>query len=197
MTRSLALIAICIGLLPLHADAQKGGKPAAPTPLVVVDATGRVAGRVLGFETAIVSVNAAHTPVRILFPQDASLPLGTLTWVPWDDNTQRMYFSTNDCSGPPLVNTNIDRSISTRYGFRPSVVMLDAALNVMLYVGTSAAAQPTTYSSRLSYPVCLGGPGGSNCGPIACTVEGGTVPAVPIESTVNMTLTYSPPLTIQ
>lgn len=165
--------------------------------MVVVDAAGKVAGRVIGLETTLVSINGAHTLVRVVFPSNGSQQYGTVTWVPYDDNTQRMYFTTNDCSGPPLINTNIDRSISTRYGFRPSVVMLDASKNVMLYVGSNAPAQSTPYYSMNSYSYCTAGPAGDNCGPGPCNVESGTVPAVPLESSVNMTQSSPPPLTIQ
>ena len=199
MKRPISLIAACLALLPLASEAQKGGRPPPIPSMSVIDATGKEAARmyapVSGRSAVAVNVNGAVTLVHITAQRDQSSDLLYLGGARWLPEETAVYFPAANCSGPPLINT-IDARISIEMGFRPSVTLFDSSgMNLMLYVGAAGPAQLQSTQSQGRAVDC-----GTQqtCSPIqGCFNSNGLIQAVPLEATVNLGLTYPPPLTVR
>lgn len=172
--------------------AQKGQKVTLPPPLVVMDATAKVAGRFIDNSGYIgnvaVSVNGVVTVVKITQNQDASgAYLPNARWIP----SSIAYFPTADCSGLPLVNAMSGETIAP--GFRASHVFFDASGLVLRL----AVAGPSSLRSHQSYgyPRC---DASGVCQVTGCVVESKTEQqGWNVEATINLNQTYPGPLTVQ
>jgi len=189
----IVLAAISISMVYSEfASAQKGQKVTLPPPLVVMDATGKVAGRYIdnsgNIGNVVISVNGANTVVKIVQDHDASgAYLSAARWIP----SSIAYFPTADCSGLPLVNAMSGETIAP--GFRASHVFFDANGLVLRL----AVAGPSSLRSHQSYgyPRC---DASGVCQVTGCVVESKTEQqGWNVETTINLNQTYPGPLTVQ
>ena len=144
-------------------------------PIVLVDSTGRAAGRPLNETLVLVAVGGLTAPasIRPIYGPDEKTASGSATW----QSGGSVLFTSLDCSTGAHVFS------SARAGLR-ATNQVETPDGVVLYVGAIGA--PVTVSVRsILY--------GSGCSPVTVQQNG----VVPVEATLNLTATYPPPLSFQ
>ena len=144
-------------------------------PVVLVDATGKVAARPLNDTQMLVSVDgiAAPASIRPIYGADGRAASGTATW----QSGGSVLFTSSDCSTGAHV-------------FSPGNAALRATAQVqtpdgiVLFVGAIGATTTVAVRSILY---------GSGCSPVSVQQNG----LVAVEASVNLTTAYPPPLSFQ
>lgn len=189
----ISAVSVSVVLGPF-AFAQKGQKTTVPASLVVVDSTGKVAGRVLGTSgggtliDVVVTVNGALTVSRVSQDQDASgAYLPAARW----RATTIAYFATADCSGLPILNALGSETVSP--GFRASQTYFDGS-GLILRVAVTGPSSIRSHQSY-GYPRCSAS---GVCQVTGCVVESKSEQqGWNVEATINLDQTYPGPLTVQ
>jgi hypothetical protein len=165
----------------LCAGSVFAGKPVpptpAPTPLVVVDSTGKVLGRFGDFS----SIGA-----KVFMTVDGALTTVVVEKADHSDDYTHLYFTQGgylfftgvDCSGTAYVQAG---QINT-YGVKPSVLIADAAGHFYLYFVLGGKA-PLRMQSYYTKGVCY--------------ADGGSYDVFPVSAPIDLTLQYTQPFTIQ
>jgi hypothetical protein len=169
-------LALAVALTVTGSAAAYAQAPASlGAPIVLVDSTGRAAGRPLNETLVLVAVGGVTAPaaIRPVYGPDEKTASGSATW----QSGGSVLFTSPDCSTGAHVFS------SGRAGLR-ATTQVETPDGVVLYVG--AIATPVTVSVRsILY--------GSGCSPVTVQQNG----VVPVEATLNLTTTYRPPLSFQ
>jgi len=155
--------------------AATGVIASAQTPIVLMDSTGRIAGRSLNETLVLVSAGSIIAPasIRPIYGPDEKTASGQATW----QSGGGVLFTSSDCSTGAHVFS------STHAGLR-ATTQVETPGGVVLFVG--AVGTPATVSVRsILY--------GSGCSPVTVQQNG----VVPVEATLNLTTAYPPPLSFQ
>jgi hypothetical protein len=144
-------------------------------PIVLVDSTGRIAGRSFNETLVLVAVGGVTAPASIhpIYGPDEKTASGWATW----QSGGSVLFTSPDCSAGAHVFS------SPHAGLR-ATAQVETRDGIVLFVG--AIGTPLTVSVRsILY--------GSGCSPVNVQQNG----VVPVEATLNLTAAYPPPLSFQ
>jgi len=178
MTATLALV---LGsALSLAANAQPvvgGGVTPSRTPVVLVDAAGKLAARPLNDNMVLVATDGAGVEapalIRPIYDDVGREMSGVATWQAGGS----VLFTSPDCTTGGYVHT------SSRAGVR-AAAQVETPAGVVLYVGAVGTTATEVIHSILY---------GNGCTPV--TVQQGGLVAV--EAAVNLTLAFPPPLSFR
>ena len=173
--------ALVLGTAPsATASAQQvvgGGATAWRTPVVLMDSTGKVAARPLNDNIMLVAANGgdieAPALIRPIYDDAGREVSGVATWQAGGS----VLFTSPDCTTGAYVHS------SSRAGVR-AAAQVETPVGVVLYVGAVGTSTAAVIHSILY---------GNGCAPV--TVQQGGLVAV--EATVNLTLTFPPPLSLR
>ena len=147
----------------------------AQAPIVLMDSTGRIAGRSLNETLALIAVGGVTAPasIRSIYGSDQKTVSGQATW----QSGGSVLFTSSDCSTGAYV-------LSSAHAGLRATAQVETPDGVVLFVG--AIGTPATISVRsILY--------GSGCSPVTVQQNG----VLPVEATLNLTTTYPPPLSFQ
>jgi len=154
-----------------------GGVIASRTPVVLVDSTGKFAGRPLNDNIMLVAFNGGDVEapafIRPIYDDTGREASGMATWQAGGS----VLFTSPDCTTGGYVHS------SSHAGVR-AVAQVETPAGVVLYVGAVGTTATEVIHSILY---------GNGCAPV--TVQQGGLVAV--EATVNLTLAFPPPLSFR
>jgi hypothetical protein len=159
--------------IAVSASAVAQAPPAGP--IVLVDATGKVAARPLSDTLVLVTIDGISAPASIgpIYGEDSRTASGIATW----RSGGSVLFTSPDCTSGAQVFS------SSNAGVR-ATSQVETPDGVMLFVG--AIGTPATVAVKsILY--------GSGCSPVTVQQNG----LVPVETKVNLTNAYPPPLSFQ
>ena len=181
MTALIVAVAVAIGVAAsATASAQKaaaGAPPPPASPIVLVDSTGKAAARPLTDTLMLVAVTgggvSAPASIRPIYDADGRTASGLATW----QSGGSVLFTSFDCTTGAHVSSPGNAGLRT-------TAQVQTPDGIMLFVG--AIGTPTTVAVHsILY--------GSGCSPVTVQQNG----LVPVEASVNLTVAYPPPLSLQ
>jgi hypothetical protein len=179
MTAFLAALASAIAVFAgsiasAQAPAQRPQSPP-PGPVVLVDSTGRIAARPLDDSLMLVAAGDISAPaaIRPVYGADGRAASGKATW----QSGGSVLFTSSDCTAGAHVFT------SGHAGLR-ATSQVQTPDGIVLFVGAAGATTTAVIRSILY---------ASGCSPVTVEQNG----LVPVEATVNLTVAYPPPLSLQ
>jgi hypothetical protein len=169
-------VAVVASAVSFGALAQKGPKPQAPTPLIVVDAAGKTVGQFYG------AVGVAPYVVAMLNRQPVAISLtpdsiDTSKVIP--GNTGIVYFSSAGCTGNAYI------AQTSKYGFKSDNVFTVNGEHI-LYMSSIGVITSNAVSSSHS---------GASCTTFLHPAE---MNLVPVDLTIiNLTAAFPPPWSVR
>jgi hypothetical protein len=173
-----ASIAMALGANGI-ARAQSAGTAAwsaAPNPIVLVDATGKVAARPLNETIMLVTIGsgvAAPALIRPIYGADGKTASALATWQAGGS----VLFTSSDCTTGAHVYS------STYAGVR-AATQVQTPAGIMLHVGAVGIAATVAINS-VQYD--------TGCAPLTVRQNG----LLPVLATINLSTAYPPPLSFQ
>ena len=161
------------------ASAQSAGgtvSSPSPTPIVLVDSTGKVAARPLNETMVLVTVSseiAAPALIRPIYDTDGRTASGLATWQAGGS----VLFTSSDCTAGAHV-------YSSPFAGVRATTQVQTPAGIVLYVGAVGPATTVAIQSILYE---------TGCAPVTVRQNG----LLPVLASVNLTATYPPPLSIQ
>lgn len=160
--------------------AQAAGPAAAKTtvsPLVLVDATGKMVGRVVDFNLVVATINSQQIPFYTTYATDAGGRYDATRAVP--SSFSSVMFSTANCSGPAYLSSNaslIMGAVQTAGVVTPS--------GAFVYVASGSVIAPVQILSVFN---SLG----------ICDPTNYTIPVVLAGTPINLNTLFTPPYRLQ
>lgn len=181
MTTRVRAVALAIGVAAsANASAQMpaaGGQPPAASPIVLVDATGRVAAKALNDTLMLVAIAgtdiSAPAFIRPVYDADGRAASGLATW---QTGGSVLFMSFNCTTGAHVFS-------SGNPGVR-ATTQVETPQGIMLFVGANGTTTTVAVHSILY---------GNGCSAVTVQQNG----LVPVEATVNLTAAYPPPLSLR
>ena len=161
------------------ASAQSAGgtvSSPSPTPIVLVDSTGKVAARPLNETMVLVTVSseiAAPALIRPIYDTDGRTASGLATWQAGGS----VLFTSSDCTAGAHV-------YSSPFAGVRATTQVQTPAGIVLYVGAVGPATTVAIQSILYE---------TGCATVTVRQNG----LLPVLASVNLTATYPPPLSIQ
>ena len=162
------------------ASAQSAGGTVSPsptpTPIVLVDSTGKVAARPLNETMVLVTVSseiAAPALIRPIYDTDGRTASGLATWQAGGS----VLFTSSDCTAGAHV-------YSSPFAGVRATTQVQTPAGIVLYVGAVGPATTVAIQSILYE---------TGCAPVTVRQNG----LLPVLASVNLTAMYPPPLSIQ
>jgi hypothetical protein len=153
-----------------------GGTVSSPSPIVLVDSTGKVAARPLNETMVLVTVSseiAAPALIRPIYGTDGRTASGLAAWQAGGS----VLFTSSDCTAGAHV-------YSSPFAGVRATTQVQTTAGIVLYVGAVGTATTVAIQSILYE---------TGCAPVTVLQNG----LLPVLASVNLTAMYPPPLTIQ
>jgi hypothetical protein len=173
---AVAAVTVSAGGVACAQSAGGSGKSTLPSPIVLLDSTGKIAARALNDTMMLIAVHpvvVAPAFIHPIYDADGRAASGLATWA---SGGSVLYTSADCTSGAHIFSP-------THAGVR-ATSQLETPGGIILYVGAIGVARTETVRSILY---------GSGCSAVTVQQKG----LIPVDMTVNLTTTYPPPLSFQ
>jgi hypothetical protein len=158
------------------AQSASAAKLALPSPIVLLDSTGKVAARAFNETMMLITVHpvvVAPSFIQPIYDADGRAAPGLATWA----SGGSVLYTSADCTLGAHIHT------STHAGVR-AASQVETPGGIILYVGAIGTTRTVSIRSILY---------GSGCSAVTVQQNG----LVPVDMTLNLTTTYPPPLSFQ
>ena len=172
------IVAVALSANGVASAQSAGGRVSSPspTPIVLVDSTGKVAARPLNETMVLVTVSseiAAPALIRPIYDTDERTASGLATWQAGGS----VLFTSSDCTAGAHV-------YSSPFAGVRATTQVQTPAGIVLYVGAVGPATTVAIQSILYE---------TGCAPVTVRQNG----LLPVLASVNLTAMYPPPLSIQ
>lgn len=172
-----SLVLLSILQFPVAQAAGPAATKTTVSPLVLVDATGKLVGRVVDFNLVVGLINAQQVPFIATYSTDANGRFDSSRAVP--GSFGGVMFSSANCSGPAYLSSNgslIMGAVQTAGVVTPS--------GAFVYAASGGAIGPIQISSLFN---SLG----------ICEPTNFTTTVVPAGTPINLNTLFTPPYTLR